>query len=100
MGFAILVARREMGAGGVDTVLFQVLADGVRRYLAEEAEGGAPEGTIRAAVLAAAWRALLRRHEMGSDGRCEGCGRWRRGAGLCSVWQVAVAYFVRRPGGG
>ncbi|MFD9887870.1 hypothetical protein ACFWY9_00910 [Amycolatopsis sp. NPDC059027] len=61
-------------------------------------------------------------HELGGDGRCVACGgrRWttraraagkahhgwfgwwpvRRQASLCTVWQVAVGYFVRRlPGG-
>lgn len=44
--------------------------------------------------LAAAWRALLHLHEARPDGECERC---RRGhAGSCTVWQVAVGYFVRR----
>ncbi|MEV4600221.1 hypothetical protein AB0K15_22810 [Amycolatopsis sp. NPDC049253] len=54
--------------------------------------------------MAAAWRALLRHHDLGPDGHCQTCGagrlgRWplrRRAAGLCTVWQVAVAYFIRR----
>ncbi|MFD5092290.1 hypothetical protein ACFWMR_16940 [Amycolatopsis thailandensis] len=73
--------------------------------------------------LVAAWRALLRAHEPDGAGRCVVCGharRWlfgprpagyrnllsgllagwrpieRRPAGLCTVWQIAVGYFIRK----
>lgn len=45
--------------------------------------------------LAAAWRTLLRMHESERDGECERCKRGH--AGNCTVWQVAIGYFVRRP---
>lgn len=125
----------------MDAVLFGLLAEGVRNYLRGVLETRVPDrgrepsgvpGTpshagAEACRLAAAWRALLRQHELGADGRCVTCGRgrrwttrarsvarvrsaggavpwgWlpvRRPAELCTVWQVAVAYFIRRlPGG-
>ncbi|ANN20688.1 hypothetical protein SD37_37275 [Amycolatopsis orientalis] len=71
--------------------------------------------------LVAAWRALLRMHELDGVGRCVVCGHARlfgprpagcrgpsrgifagrlpirrRPVGLCTVWQVAVGYFIRR----
>ncbi|HWD06658.1 MAG TPA: hypothetical protein VG674_29880 [Amycolatopsis sp.] len=109
----------------MDAVLFGVLAGGVQEYLggvlAESSVGSGEAGR-----LAAAWRALLHQHSLGSDGCCSSCGRGRWGtrsplasdvttgarlawlvrfgwwpirrprAGLCTVWQVAVAYFIRR----
>ncbi|NIH85579.1 hypothetical protein [Amycolatopsis granulosa] len=55
-------------------------------------DGALPAG--EALVVLAAWQALLERHG-GPDGRCLRCrGTSRR---LCGVWQVAVAYFLRRP---
>ena len=107
----------------MDAVLFGVFATGVQEYLrrvmgtvaagATVRQAGAVPGEV--ARLAAAWRALLRQHALGPDGRCVVCGgasrarardgiaRWmprRRPAGLCTVWQVAVAYFIRQlPGG-
>ncbi len=125
----------------MDAVLFGLLAEGVRNYLRgvletmvpdrgrepSGASGTPPLAGAEACRLAAAWRALLRQHELGADGRCVTCGRgrrwttrarsaarvrsaggavhwgWlpvRRPAELCTVWQVAVAYFIRRlPGG-
>ena len=126
----------------MDAVLFHLLAEGVQKYLrgvlgsTASDRGPGPSGAsgipsragAEACRLAAAWRALLRQHELGADGRCVTCGRGRRwttrraarvrsagGAGgavpwgwlpvrrsaeLCTVWQVAVAYFIRRlPGG-
>ena len=105
----------------MDAVLFGVFATGVQEYLrgvtgtvavgtATRRTGAVPGEVAR---LAAAWRALLRQHALGPDGRCVVCGgaspagagiaRWmrrRRPAGLCTVWQVAVAYFIRQlPGG-
>ncbi|NED38834.1 hypothetical protein [Amycolatopsis sp. SID8362] len=128
----------------MDAVLFHLLAEGVQKYLRgvlrstvsdrgrepSGASGTTPRAGAEACRLAAAWRALLRQHELGADGHCVTCGRgrrwttrarsaarvrsagsaggatpwgWlpvRRPAELCSVWQVAVAYFIRRlPGG-
>ncbi len=128
----------------MDAVLFHLLAEGVQNYLRgvlratvsdrgrepSGASGIASRAGAEACRLAAAWRALLRQHELGADGHCVTCGRgrrwttrarsaarvrsaggarevapwgWlpvRRPAELCSVWQVAVAYFIRRlPGG-
>ncbi|WP_154676312.1 hypothetical protein [Amycolatopsis benzoatilytica] len=101
----------------MDAVLFGVFAAGVQEYLrrvmgtvaagaATRSAGAVPAEVAR---LAAAWRALLRQHALGPDGRCVVCGeasrtrdgvaRWlprRRPAGLCTVWQVAVAYFIRQ----
>jgi hypothetical protein len=128
----------------VDAVLFGLLAEGVQKYLRgvlgstvpdrgrepSGASGISSRAGAEACRLAAAWRALLRQHELGADGRCVTCGRGRRwttrarraarvrsaggaegrvawgwlpvraSAELCTVWQVAVAYFIRRlPGG-
>nr|WP_221219006.1 hypothetical protein [Prauserella isguenensis] len=44
--------------------------------------------------LVAAWRLLLRMHERTGDGGCTVCGP-RRDRRLCTVWQVAVGYFLR-----
>ena len=88
------------------------------------ASGNPSHAGAEACRLAAAWRALLGQHELGADGQCVVCGggrRWttrarragrvrsggfgdvvfgwlpvRRHAGMCTVWQVAVAYFIRR----
>ncbi|WP_215547864.1 hypothetical protein [Amycolatopsis sp. CA-230715] len=45
--------------------------------------------------MAAAWQCLLRLHEQRPG---KPCGRCRGGApaGLCGVWQVAVAYLLHR----
>lgn len=135
------VGRRSPALGrgerGVDALLFGLLSAGVQEYLRgvvgtcapdrgpEQVEsvppGSAYSGSAPAEAcrLAAAWRALLRMHELGGDGRCVACGggrRWttrahaagrarrgwfgwwpvRRSAQLCTVWQVAVGYFIRR----
>ena len=124
----------------MDAVLFGLLAEGVQNYLRgvlgpvvpdrgrepSGAAGSPARAGAEACRLAAAWRALLRQHELGADGHCVTCGRgrrwttWARRAGrvrsarwwgwvpvrarppgeLCTVWQVAVAYVIRRlPGG-
>lgn len=49
------------------------------------------------AVLVAAWQALLREHEHTRSGRCVLCRQGRANGAVCSVWQVAIAYFLRRP---
>jgi hypothetical protein len=73
----------------VDAVLFGVLAGGVQEYLQgvvgttqDQRRGGAGPG--EAPRLAAAWRALLRQHELGADGHCQTCGRgrWTTRSGL------------------
>lgn len=79
---------------------FDLVAAGVQRYLEDvvagvlaRTEANGPE--VRR--LAAAWRALLRLHQPGSNGRCSRCCRRRRQDDeICTVWQVAIAYFVRR----
>ncbi|WP_092531163.1 hypothetical protein [Amycolatopsis arida] len=85
---------------------FHLVAAGVCRYLDElAARANGERGPLAPEVvrLVAAWRALLRRHARGADGRCAGCGhrRWwlppaHRNGELCTVWQVAVGYFLRR----
>jgi hypothetical protein len=121
--WAITVSNRgssgetEEGAG-VDEVLFRVLADGVLEYLRGSTRRGAGTGLPAAdrgprpadvTRLVGAWVALLRMHELDENGRCALCSRARGGllrrrlesSQLCSVWQVAVAYFLRRmPDGG
>jgi len=121
--WAITVSNRgssgepEEGAG-VDEILFRVLADGVLEYLRGSTRRGAGTGPPAAdrgsrpadvARLVGAWVALLRMHELDESGRCALCSRARGGllrrrlesSQLCSVWQVAVAYFLRRmPDGG
>jgi len=76
----------------VDELLFRVLAEGVGRYLDAVDRLAEPEAARRSAVavetrrLVAAWRAVLELHS-----GCAGCRR----RGMCSVWRVANAYFVR-----
>lgn len=76
---------------------FALFASSVWRYLdglaGSEAQGRAPsKSDVR--KLVAAWRALLRLHESGSARGCPGC---ERDPHACTVWQVAIGYFVRRP---
>lgn len=79
----------------MDEVLFGVLAENVERYLdGVGRRTGHPE-ELR--VLVAAWRALLDLHRpQGRRGSCAGCAasRRRRG-GMCGVWRVANAFFIR-----
>ncbi|OZM74957.1 hypothetical protein CFN78_01785 [Amycolatopsis antarctica] len=81
--------------------LFGLVADGVFQFL-QGAVGtaGALRGAenAEAARLVAAWRTLLRLHDHRPSGRCPLCKRGRKGhtTELCTVWQVAVAYFLRR----
>jgi hypothetical protein len=79
----------------VDEVLFGVLAENIGRYLdAVDRRAGHSEELRR---LVAAWRALLDLHRPeGRRGGCEGCAAARRRAGgMCTVWRVANAFFVR-----
>lgn len=75
---------------------FRVLAASVWRYLDGTISGDpARAPTIAdARKLSAAWRALLRLHDA-DGGECARCERGH--AGSCTVWQVAIGYFVRRP---
>jgi len=71
-------------------VLAQLLHERVFVRLAQLERDATPE----AVRLIAAWRTLLGLHETTESGACRACGpRWRRH--MCSVWRVAVAYFVR-----
>lgn len=79
----------------MDEILFQVLAEGVGRYLdAVERLAGAQPAVAGKEMrrLVAAWRALLGMHEPAGRRRCRGC---RRRDDMCAVWRVASAYFVR-----
>ena len=81
----------------MDEILFQVLAEGIGRYLdaVERLASAQPSPADREMRrMAAAWRALLGQHRpTGVARRCSGCGRRRA---MCTVWRVAGAYFVRR----
>ncbi len=80
----------------MDEVLFGVLAENIGRYLdAVDRRAGQSE-ELR--VLVAAWRTLLDLHRPeGRRGSCAGCAvAHRRGGGMCTVWRVAGAFFVRR----
>lgn len=85
------------GETGVDD-WFGLFANSVWRYLdgigARASADGSPSGA-ELRKLAGAWRALLRLHGTDPDGSCLACRRAH--AGVCSVWQVAIGYFVRRP---
>ncbi|MGH3625374.1 MAG: hypothetical protein ACRDQ5_26930 [Sciscionella sp.] len=78
----------------MDEVFFHAVADAVGRYLdaTERLDANAATGE-HLRRLALAWRALLRLHRPGARGGCAGCARGRRE--MCSVWRVAVAYFIR-----
>ena len=81
----------------MDEVLFQVLAESVGRYFdAVERLAGAQPVAARSELhrMSAAWRSLLGMHRpAGARHRCAGC---EQRAGMCTVWRVASAYFVRR----
>ena len=80
----------------MDEILFQALAEGVGRYLdaVERLAGTQPTAAgTELRRLAAAWRALLGMHEPAGRRRCPGC---RARGGMCGVWRVATAYFVRK----
>ncbi|TDQ05864.1 hypothetical protein [Labedaea rhizosphaerae] len=87
----------------MDELLHRALAERIAAYL-DTVDRLVVEQPCSAAYetrrLVAAWRALLRQHHpAGSKGRCAGCGRPHGGrghAGMCTVWRVAVAYFIRR----
>lgn len=83
----------------MDEVLFGVLAENVGTYLDGIDRHGRVEELRR---LVAAWRAILDIHRPGGrHGRCQGCGPPARGPfgrgndGMCGVWRVANAFFVR-----
>ncbi len=81
----------------MDHVLAQVLHERVFGNLAR-LEAGASGNPERVVMLINAWRTLLELHETTESGACRACGpRWRRR--MCSVWRVAVAYFVRHERG-
>ncbi|PXY38039.1 hypothetical protein BA062_05430 [Prauserella flavalba] len=77
---------------------FQAIGEGVVRSLDELAARAMAEGGPLASDvgrLVAAWRLLLRLHGRTERGGCRVCGR-SHGRRLCTVWQVAVGYFLRR----
>jgi hypothetical protein len=86
-----------MGVRSVDEILFQVLAEGVGRYLDAVDRLAATQQVAAGSelrLLSAAWRALLGLHQPSSTRRrCSSCGRK---AAMCTVWRVASSYFVRR----
>jgi hypothetical protein len=77
----------------VDELLFRLIAESVGRYLdavdrlAEPEAAGRSKVAVETRRLVAAWRAVLELHN-----GCHGCRR----RGMCTVWRVAEAYFVRR----
>ncbi|PRY43660.1 hypothetical protein [Umezawaea tangerina] len=87
----------EVGVLGVDEVLARLLHERVVGYLEAVDRLAALEESrttaFEARRLAAAWRAVLRLHDISARGGCPACGRGRR---MCSVWRVACAYFVHR----
>ena len=75
----------------MDEVLFGVLAENIGRYLDRADRFATQQEELRRIV--AAWRALLDLHRpSGRRSRCEGCTQHR---GMCSVWRVANAFFIR-----
>lgn len=79
----------------MDEILFQVLAEGVGRYLDAVDRLAGAQSTVASMELrrlVAAWRAVLGMHEPAGRRRCSGC---RQRDGMCAVWRVASAYFVR-----
>jgi hypothetical protein len=91
------VVLRARGFVGVDEVLFQVLAESVGRYLDAVDRLAGAQGTaarVELRRMSAAWRSLLGMHRpAGTRHRCTGCADR---TGMCSVWRVASAYFVRK----
>lgn len=96
-------ADRDVG-GGMDrdddrAWWSDLVAGAVWEYLGELAVGvGREAGDVPAEIdrLVSAWRALLRLHGP-SPLRCECCHRGRvKPVRPCGVWQVAIAYFVRK----
>ena len=79
----------------MDEVLFGVLAENIGRYLDGVDRRAAHSEELR--LLVAAWRALLDLHRPeGRKGCCAGCAASRRRrTGMCTVWRVANAFFVR-----
>ncbi|WP_436492303.1 hypothetical protein [Actinokineospora sp. HUAS TT18] len=89
----------------MDETLHRLLAEAVGRYLDTiDRQAGIHDGVagVELRRLASAWRSVLGLHH--PDGaRCAGCGRVhlpRPRRGMCAVWRVASAYFVRPDGGG
>ena len=79
----------------MDEVLFGVLAENIGKYL--DAVDRRAEHSEELRLLVAAWRALLDLHRPeGRRGSCAGCAAARhRKGGMCSVWRVANAFFIR-----
>ncbi|TCO65459.1 hypothetical protein [Actinocrispum wychmicini] len=77
----------------MDEILFRALVEAVDGYLGrvERIAALSSEAGIELARLVGAWRSLLGQHPPARRGRCAGC----RAPGMCSVWQVAGAWFVR-----
>ncbi|MFC4001467.1 hypothetical protein ACFS2C_00020 [Prauserella oleivorans] len=101
--FEYAVRRRlGMGVAGVERGFperwFLAVSAGVAEALDElVARAAAQGGPVASDVsrLVAAWRLLLHLHERAGSHGCGCCGK-QSGGRLCTVWQVAVGYFLRR----
>jgi hypothetical protein len=93
-------APRGLGVTGVEQRLFRLLRDGVFQRLEEIAgKARAARGPLsgEVTVLVGAWRTVLEMHEHSRWGRCPWCRRRRTRAGVCTVWLVAIGYFLGAP---
>jgi hypothetical protein len=90
----------QPGGNEVDEILFRALAERVGGYLdgverLSLAQSRDVAGELQR--LAGAWRSLLGQHGPSPvrKGRCVGCQTSRGSPGMCSVWRVASAWFLR-----
>ncbi|MGB3440284.1 MAG: hypothetical protein WBA97_16175 [Actinophytocola sp.] len=79
----------------MDEVLFGVLAENIGKFLDGVDRRAGHTEEVR--LLVAAWRAMLDLHRPeGRRGGCAGCAAARhRKGGMCDVWRVANAFFIR-----
>jgi hypothetical protein len=91
--------EERQGVPDVDEVLFGVLAENISRYL-DRVDRHADDRSAELRRLVAAWRALLDLHHPSDRrGRCAGCAESHRNhRGMCNVWRVANAFFIRGDG--